>query len=42
VNPIVCAAGVDLLMDFLEGVLPPDVNAALVRGIVPGDTAHPP
>jgi anti-sigma factor RsiW len=29
VNPIVCAAGVDLLMDFLEGVLPPDVNAAL-------------
>ena len=26
---IACASGVDLLMDFLEGVLPPDVNAAL-------------
>jgi anti-sigma factor RsiW len=29
VNPIVCASGVDLLMDFLEGVLPPEVEAAL-------------
>lgn len=28
-NQIVCASGVDLLMDFLEGVLPPDVSAAL-------------
>ena len=28
-NDIVCASGVELLMDFLEGVLPPDVNAAL-------------
>jgi anti-sigma factor RsiW len=24
-----CASGVDLLMDYLEGVLPADVNAAL-------------
>jgi anti-sigma factor RsiW len=29
VNQVVCASGVDLLMDFLEGVLPADVNAAL-------------
>jgi anti-sigma factor RsiW len=29
VNQIVCASGVDLLMDFLEGVLPPEVSAAL-------------
>jgi anti-sigma factor RsiW len=29
VNPIVCASGVDLLMDFLEGVLPAEVKAAL-------------
>lgn len=28
-SPIVCASGVDLLMDFLEGVLPAEVNAAL-------------
>ena len=28
-NPIACASGVDLLMDFLEGVLPAEVNAAL-------------
>lgn len=28
-NPIACESGVDLLMDFLEGVLPPEVNAAL-------------
>jgi len=26
---IACASGVDLLMDFLEGVLPANVNAAL-------------
>ena len=26
---IVCASGVELLMDYLEGVLPPEVNAAL-------------
>ena len=26
---IACASGVDLLMDFLEGVLPASVNAAL-------------
>ena len=26
---IACASGVDLLMDFLEGVLPADVNVAL-------------
>jgi anti-sigma factor RsiW len=24
-----CASGVDLLMDYLEGVLPPEVNTAL-------------
>ena len=28
-SPIVCASGGDLLMDFLEGVLPAEVNAAL-------------
>ncbi len=28
-NQIVCASGVELLMDYLEGVLPPEVNAAL-------------
>ena len=28
-TPIACASGVDLLMDFLEGVLPANVNAAL-------------
>jgi anti-sigma factor RsiW len=28
-NPIVCATGVDLLMDYLEGVISPDVQAAL-------------
>ena len=26
---IACISGVELLMDFLEGVLPPDVRAAL-------------
>jgi anti-sigma factor RsiW len=29
VNPIACASGVELLMDYLEGVLPADVTAAL-------------
>ncbi|HWK10738.1 MAG TPA: zf-HC2 domain-containing protein [Vicinamibacterales bacterium] len=28
-NGIVCASGVDRLMDFLEGVLPADVSAAM-------------
>jgi len=28
-NGIVCATGVELLMEFLEGVLPPDVQRAL-------------
>ena len=28
-NEIVCASGVELLMDYLDGVLPPDVRAAL-------------
>ena len=28
-TPIACASGVDQLMDFLEGVLPANVNAAL-------------
>ncbi|HEY1307776.1 MAG TPA: zf-HC2 domain-containing protein [Vicinamibacterales bacterium] len=28
-NHIACESGVDLLMDFLEGVLPAEVNAAL-------------
>ena len=28
-TPIVCASGVELLMDFLEGVLPVEVNSAL-------------
>jgi anti-sigma factor RsiW len=29
VNHVVCESGVDLLMDFLEGMLPAEVNAAL-------------
>ena len=28
-NPIVCASGVELLMEYLEGNLPADVRAAL-------------
>ena len=28
-NDIACVSGVELLMDYLEGELPPDVNAAL-------------
>lgn len=28
-TPIACASGVDLLMDFMEGVLPAEVNTAL-------------
>jgi anti-sigma factor RsiW len=28
-TPVVCATGVELLMDYLEGVLPADVRAAL-------------
>ncbi len=28
-TPVVCASGVELLMDYLEGVLPADVKAAL-------------
>ena len=28
-TPIVCVSGVDLLMDYLEGVAPPDVREAL-------------
>ena len=28
-NDIVCASGVQLLMDYLEDVLPPEVRAAL-------------
>ena len=28
-TPVVCASGVELLMDYLEGVLTADVNAAL-------------
>ena len=30
---IVCASGVELLMDYLEGVLPPDVQIALDRHV---------
>jgi anti-sigma factor RsiW len=29
VTPVACASGVELLMDFIEGVLSPDVSAAL-------------
>ena len=29
---VVCASGVALLMDFIEGVLPADVSAALEAG----------
>ncbi len=28
-TPVACASGVELLMDFIEGVLSPDVSAAL-------------
>ena len=28
-NPVTCLSGVELLMDYLEGVLAPDVRAAL-------------
>jgi anti-sigma factor RsiW len=28
-TPVACQSGVDLLMDFLEGVLPAEMNAAL-------------
>ena len=28
-NDISCGSGVELLMDYLEGVLPPEMNAAL-------------
>lgn len=28
-SDLVCAAGVELLMDYLEGELPPDVRAAI-------------
>ena len=28
-GPVVCADGVELLMDFIEGVLPADVRASL-------------
>lgn len=28
-TPVACVSGVELLMDFIEGVLPPDVSAAL-------------
>jgi anti-sigma factor RsiW len=29
VTHVACASGVELLMDFIDGVLPADVNAAL-------------
>jgi anti-sigma factor RsiW len=29
VTPVACASGVELLMDFIEGVLPSEVSAAL-------------
>jgi anti-sigma factor RsiW len=29
VKEIACVSGVELLMDYLDGVLPPDVHAAL-------------
>jgi anti-sigma factor RsiW len=28
-NPVACAPGVDLLMDFFEGVLPAEVSTAI-------------
>jgi anti-sigma factor RsiW len=28
-NEIVCRSGVELLMDYLEGILPPELRAAL-------------
>jgi anti-sigma factor RsiW len=33
VNPIVCASGVDQLMDFLEGVLPAEAQTALEQHV---------
>ena len=32
-NPIVCASGVDQLMDFLEGVLPAEAHTALEQHV---------
>jgi anti-sigma factor RsiW len=32
-TPIVCRSGVELLMDYFEGVLPPDVRAALEQHV---------
>jgi hypothetical protein len=32
-NAIACVSGVELLMDFLEGVLAPDVHEALVKHV---------
>jgi anti-sigma factor RsiW len=33
VNQIACASGVELLMDFLDGVLPAEVKAALEQHV---------
>jgi anti-sigma factor RsiW len=33
VTHIACASGVDLLMDFLEGVLPAEISAALEKHV---------
>ena len=30
---VACASGVELLMDYLEGVLPPEVEAALTEHV---------
>jgi hypothetical protein len=42
-NDISCGSGVELLMEYLEGVLPPEVNAALeahVAGVNAALAAH--
>ena len=33
-NTLACSSGVDLLMDYLEGVLPADLQAALAEHVL--------
>ena len=36
-NDISCGSGVELLMEYLEGVLPPETNAALEAHVAGGE-----
>ena len=33
-NDVVCLSGVDLLADYLEGLLPPDVRASIEQHVL--------